>query len=81
MFHSFLYISGKIQELFCSLSFIFTLWSTEIAKSTKWQVFFMLALDLASCQDWVIHLYLKVLENFNSSRFLGQIPVCAYIIC
>ena len=55
MFHSFLSSLAKSKDLtFFSISFIFTLWSTRTAKSTRWQVlFFLLNSTRSALLAWI----------------------------
>ena len=81
-------LSGKIQ-VFVYLFlfyFIFTLWSTQLAKSTSWQVFSSCKSILgSSCKsilgwDWLIHLNLKVPENFLAFILRIDSAFCIYCL-
>ena len=79
MFHNFFSSLARLTYwssfFFFSLSFIFILWSARMAKSTWWQVLFLLIVVFGLAFVPESH------REFYASLFLGLILVFAYSIC
>ena len=72
------FLSSLVRSSF-SPSFIFLLSSAGIAKSTWWQVLFLLMSGLQTEIWWLV--YILKPREFYAFHFQGQILVCLYTFC